>query len=110
MIPDEAADSDDMKSAASVATRILGFVNAPSLQQKVIARCLDAKVNIEAYDKNRKALTKDLQSLVLNVLSQKERFISLSNHQQKMRIFSVIQLRSTIYLLFLVHHLAVLVL
>ena len=56
VIPDEAADSDDMKSAASVATRILGFVNAPSLQQKVIARCLDAKVNIEAYDKNRKAL------------------------------------------------------
>ena len=51
VIPDEAADSDDMKSAASVATRILGFVNAPSLQQKVIARCLDAKVNIEAYDK-----------------------------------------------------------
>ena len=49
-----------MKSAASVATRILGFVNAPSLQQKVIARCLDAKVNIEAYDKNRKALYEGL--------------------------------------------------
>ena len=63
VIPDEAADSDDMKSAASVATRILGFVNAPSLQQKVIARCLDAKVNIEAYDKNRKALYEGLTKL-----------------------------------------------
>ena len=48
VIPDEVADSADMKAAASVATRILGFVNAPSLQQKVIARCLNAKVNIEA--------------------------------------------------------------
>ena len=28
VIPDEVADSDDVKSAANVATRILGFVNA----------------------------------------------------------------------------------
>lgn len=63
VIPDEVADSADMKAAASVATRILGFVNAPSLQQKVIARCLNAKVNIEAYDKNRKALYEGLTEL-----------------------------------------------
>ena len=37
VIPDEVVDAEDMKAAASVATRILGFVNAPSLQQKVIA-------------------------------------------------------------------------
>ena len=63
VIPDEVADSADMKAAASVATRILGFVNAPSLQQKVIARCLNAKVNIEAYDKNRRALYEGLTEL-----------------------------------------------
>ena len=56
VIPDEASDSDDIKAAASVATRILGFVNAPSLMQKVIKECLDAKTDIEAYNRNRKAL------------------------------------------------------
>src|SRR5699024_103665 len=32
VIPDEVTDSEDIKSAANVATRILGFVNAPTLQ------------------------------------------------------------------------------
>ncbi len=63
VIPDEVVDAEDMKVAASVATRILGFVNAPSLQQKVIAKCLDANVNIDAYDKNRKALYEGLTEL-----------------------------------------------
>lgn len=36
VIPDEVADSEDLLSAANVATRILGFVNAPTLQQKVV--------------------------------------------------------------------------
>ena len=56
-------DFEEMTAALSIANRILGFVNAPSLQQKVIARCLDAKVNIEAYDKNRKALYEGLTKL-----------------------------------------------
>lgn len=63
VIPDEVSDAEDMKVAASVATRILGYVNAPSLQQKVVAKCLDAKVNVEAYDKNRKALYEGLTKL-----------------------------------------------
>lgn len=63
VIPDEVADAEDMKAAASVATRILGFVNAPSLMQRVVAKCLDAKVNVEAYDKNRTALYNGLKDL-----------------------------------------------
>ena len=43
VIPDEVADSEDLLSAANVATRILGFVNAPTLQQKVVEKCLDAQ-------------------------------------------------------------------
>ena len=39
VIPSEASDSEDLISAASVATRILGFVNAPTLQQKVVKAC-----------------------------------------------------------------------
>lgn len=56
VIPDEAADSADLQSAASVATRILGFVNAPTLQQKMVVKCLDAKTDISYYDRNRETL------------------------------------------------------
>ncbi len=63
VIPDEVVDAEDTKAAASVATRILGFVNAPSLMQRVVAKCLDAKVNVEAYDKNRRALYEGLEKL-----------------------------------------------
>lgn len=61
VIPNEVSDFEAVSGAANVATRILGFVNAPSLQQKVIARCVDAKVDIEIYDKNRRLLVDHLR-------------------------------------------------
>ena len=63
VIPDEMTDAEDVKSAVSLATRILGFVNAPSLMQLVAAENVDAEVNVSAYDKNRKALYKGLTGL-----------------------------------------------
>lgn len=63
VIPDEATDSEDLISAASVATRILGFVNAPTLQQKVVEKCLNAKTDISYYDRNREALYNGLKEL-----------------------------------------------
>ncbi len=56
VIPDEADGSEELITAATIANRVNGSVNAPSLMQKVIARCVDEKTDIEAYDKNRKAL------------------------------------------------------
>lgn len=56
VIPDEVTDSEQLKSAANVATRILGFVNAPSLMQRVVARCVDVEVDVEPYNKNRELL------------------------------------------------------
>lgn len=56
VIPDEASDSEDLLSAASVATRILGFVNAPTLQQKMVVKCLNEQTDISYYDRNREAL------------------------------------------------------
>ena len=61
VIPDEMTDSEQVKSAAGIATRILGFVNAPSLFQKVVADCLDAKVDVSYYNRNREALYNGLQ-------------------------------------------------
>lgn len=56
VIPNEASYAPQIIAAANVANRILGFVNAPSLLQKVVARCLDAEVDVEAYNKNRELL------------------------------------------------------
>ena len=61
VIPDELNESELVITAATIANRVLGSVNAPSLFQRVIARCLDAKVNVEAYDKNRNLLYKSLK-------------------------------------------------
>ncbi len=63
VIPDEAADSEKLISAANVATRILGFVNAPTLQQKVVKACLNEKTDISYYDRNRETLYQGLKDL-----------------------------------------------
>ncbi len=60
VLPDELSDSEDMKAAANVATRILGYVNAPSLMQRVIGRCVDAEVDVEPYNRNRELLYNSL--------------------------------------------------
>ena len=63
VVPNEADSFEDLISAMGVATRILGFVNAPSLQQKLIKSCLNEKTNIEAYNKNRIKLYEGLKAL-----------------------------------------------
>lgn len=56
VIPKEVEDYEDVVQAANVANRILGFVNAPSLIQKVVAKCIDAEVDMEGYNRNRELL------------------------------------------------------
>lgn len=62
VIPDELDDSQDVIAAASVANRVLGYVNAPSLIQRAVARCLDEKVEVEIYNRNRELLYNSLIS------------------------------------------------
>ena len=63
VIPDEADDYDNLWNAAVIANRILGFVNAPSLQQLAVAKCLEEATDISAYDTNRKLLYQKLTEL-----------------------------------------------
>lgn len=63
VIPDEADDAEQMKAALSIATRVLGFVNAPSLMQRAVARCINEKCDVASYDRNRKALYDGLVKL-----------------------------------------------
>ncbi len=61
VIPDEVKDSAEVLAAANVATRILGFVNAPTLQQKLVAKCINEKTDISYYDRNRETLYQGLK-------------------------------------------------
>ncbi len=63
VIPNDADDSSLIISAAVIANRILGFVNAPALQQRMVAACLDEKTDVGAYDRNRQTLYNGLKSL-----------------------------------------------
>lgn len=63
VIPDEVDDAEQMKTAAAIATRVLGFVNAPSLMQRAVARCIDAKCDVDSYNRNREALYNGLVKL-----------------------------------------------
>lgn len=60
VIPDESHESQEFIDAATIANRVGGFVNAPSLIQLVIARCVDAKCNVEYYENNGKTLYEGL--------------------------------------------------
>lgn len=61
VIPSEADDSELIIGAANVANRILGYVNAPSMFQRVIAKCLDAQVDVAYYNRNRETLYNGLK-------------------------------------------------
>ncbi len=59
-VPGAARDSSALYSAIAGASRANGHVCAPSLWQKVIARCAHLRPDLAAYDKNRKALYEGL--------------------------------------------------
>ena len=55
-VPQSAADSRAVYAAVAGAARSAGHVCAPSLWQKVIARCAGLRPDLESYDRNRRAL------------------------------------------------------
>ena len=61
-VPDGAADSARLYTAACAAARMMGHVCAPSLQQRVIGACTDIRPQLEVYDKNRRTLYDALTS------------------------------------------------
>lgn len=63
VIPSEVADYGDVYAAMGVANRILGYVNAPSLFQLVVERCLEETTDISYYDRNRNTLYEGLTKL-----------------------------------------------
>jgi hypothetical protein len=63
LIPDECAYSKELIGACTISNRAIGCVNAPSLMQKLIEACPNAKVDVSFYDKNRTVLYNGLKKL-----------------------------------------------
>ena len=59
-VPKQCADGAALYAAIAGAARILGHICAPSLWQKVIARCTSLGPELDAYDENRKTLYENL--------------------------------------------------
>ena len=59
-VPKAAANSREIYAAVAGASRGLGHVCAPSLMQKIIARCAHLRPDLAAYDRNRRALYEGL--------------------------------------------------
>ncbi len=63
VLPDELSDFENVVSAATTANRILGFVNAPSIMQRVVADCINSAVDVNIYNKNRETLYNGLTEI-----------------------------------------------
>ena len=62
-VPQQAADAPTLYAAVAGAARAAGHVCAPSLWQKVIARCTHLRPDLASYDRNRRALYEGLTAM-----------------------------------------------
>ena len=62
-VPREASDHRELYAAIAGAARSMGHVCAPSLWQKVIARCAGLRPDLDAYDRNRRKLYEGLTEM-----------------------------------------------
>ena len=62
-VPQQVEDHDALYAAIAGAARAAGHVCAPSLWQKVIARCTHLRPDLESYDRNRRALYEALTAM-----------------------------------------------
>lgn len=74
VIPDEVTDADLVIEAATVANRILGFVNAPTLQQKLVAKCINEETDVTYYNRNRETLYNGLTELGIECIKPEGAF------------------------------------
>lgn len=67
LVPDSVKNSQDVFGAIGGAARVLGYVCAPSMFQRVIRECVDVNPDIEVYRKNRNLLFDNLPQMGYNV-------------------------------------------
>ena len=74
VVPDDSDNADEFIAAASIANRTSGSVNAPSLIQLAIERCVDEKCNVEYYERNGKRLYEALTEIGFSCLKPEGAF------------------------------------
>ena len=62
-VPQQAEDHRELCAAIAGAARSMGHVCAPSLWQKVVARCVGLRPDLDAYDRNRRKLYEGLTEM-----------------------------------------------
>lgn len=63
VVPSEMEDAENIITAITISNRIIGCVNAPSLIQRTVMKCINEKVDISIYKKNRDLLYSKLTEL-----------------------------------------------
>lgn len=56
-------DYEDLLAGITASIRYLGYVNAPTLQQKMLLKCVDASVDIDIYKETRDVLYEGLTKI-----------------------------------------------
>ena len=74
VIPDEMNDKENIFEAVTIANRILGFVNAPSLMQKLIGKIIGKTADLNEYKKNRDLLYNGLTQIGYEAFKPKGAF------------------------------------
>lgn len=70
----QATFKKDLLEALVLANRILGFVNAPALMQRIIKKILNTSVDINIYERNRDLLCEGLAKLGFSFIPPKGAF------------------------------------
>lgn len=60
---DNVTDFDNILAGITASIRYLGYVNAPSLQQKMLLKCVDATVDVSIYERSRDLLYQSLTGI-----------------------------------------------
>jgi len=74
LIHSEMEEIDSVIAACGVANRILGFVNAPSLMQRVIMSLKDETADMSVYKRNKEVLCRELGSFGYEIVEPRGAF------------------------------------
>ncbi len=74
VVSSEIEDFKDTIDALNVANRILGYVNAPSLMQRVAGRCVGQTSDLSVYEENKNILYKALTEYGYDIIKPKGTF------------------------------------
>mgnify|MGYP003299950666 CR=1 FL=1 len=74
LVPDTVSDSEFVYAAVAGAGRSLGYVNAPSLFQRVCAACVDVTADVAVYEENKNLMVPALRDMGYHVVEPQGTF------------------------------------